>query len=425
MGTVIYLMVASITQNSEYDGYWITDGYGMYLDIKNGKVTSYQISNETILKSPLLNGRIRNGVLRSYLSNYNIIKQTEVLFFEDQVSGHVFKAHSIDRSPQELKDERQKDNPYYNFQVFWDSFNEYYAFFDLYGVDWKEQYDKYYPKITKDLRNDELMTILVEMIEDLNDDHVSIEYNDEELSPYKDKPKWLKGSSIKELVEVVDQQYVKHMTYLLKRRIRYGWLNERIAYMNLALMASDINQNNSLEALIPNFEKALKELQHSQTLVLDLRFNQGGHDAVSLAYASYFADQKRLVFRKHGRNKEKYTELVNKYIEPNGRVFYEGNIVILTSGATVSAAEIFLLAMEQLPNVKIVGEETAGFYSDTLPRILPNGATFNLSSERYYTPEGQLLEGKGIQPAVHIAIDLSAQQQGKDPALDWILENYR
>jgi hypothetical protein len=41
-------------------------------------------------------------------------------------------------------------SPVYNFEVLWPTFNEQFAFFDLYNVDWQAQYNQYRPRVTAD-----------------------------------------------------------------------------------------------------------------------------------------------------------------------------------------------------------------------------------------------------------------------------------
>lgn len=72
--------------------------------------------------------------------------------------------------------------------------------------------------------------------------------------------------------------------------------------------------------------------------------------------------------------------------------------------------------------ITVIGETTAGYYSDAIPKILPDGFEYSMSTERYYWNDGTMLEGKGIVPDVVIPIDLEAVKQGKDIALDWILQ---
>ena len=63
------------------------------------------------------------------------------------------------------------------------------------------------------------------------------------------------------------------------------------------------------------------------------------------------------------------------YVEPAGGVRYLKPVTLLTSDVTVSAAEIFTMAMRALPTVTHRGDTTFGALSDILAKPLPNGST--------------------------------------------------
>jgi carboxyl-terminal processing protease len=76
----------------------------------------------------------------------------------------------------------------------------------------------------------------------------------------------------------------------------------------------------------------------------------------------------------------------------------------MTSNVTVSAAEIFTMAMRALPNVTHVGQTTRGSLSDVLTKRLPNGWTVTLSNEVYLDAAGKAWEGLGIPPQTLIQV---------------------
>ena len=73
--------------------------------------------------------------------------------------------------------------------------------------------------------------------------------------------------------------------------------------------------------------------------------------------------------------------------------------------------------------VTIVGERTAGFYSDAIPRSLPDGFSYSLSNEVYYWYNDEMVEGQGIVPDVIIPVSMEAVNEGTENALEWILGN--
>jgi C-terminal processing protease CtpA/Prc len=74
-------------------------------------------------------------------------------------------------------------------------------------------------------------------------------------------------------------------------------------------------------------------------------------------------------------------------------------VYLLTSSLTVSAGEVFALAMSALPTVTVLGEPTQGILSDNLFHRLPSGWEVSLSNEVYETLDGRCFEGVGVPPA--------------------------
>lgn len=102
---------------------------------------------------------------------------------------------------------------------------------------------------------------------------------------------------------------------------------------------------------------------------------------------------------------------------------FEKPIVLLTSGMTASAAEIFTLMMRELPNVTLIGEPTSGEFSDIFSGILPNSWDFGLSNERYTATDGAVYEKVGIPPQQEVLITLEDIQAGRDAVLEAALEH--
>jgi C-terminal processing protease CtpA/Prc len=103
---------------------------------------------------------------------------------------------------------------------------------------------------------------------------------------------------------------------------------------------------------------------------------------------------------------------------PGSATALEIPAVVLTSSYTVSAAEIGLLALKELPNVTIIGENTAGALSDMMERQLPNGWEFSLPHQVYEAVDGTHFEGPGIPPDIAIPMNIEAFDQGRDRILE-------
>lgn len=69
------------------------------------------------------------------------------------------------------------------------------------------------------------------------------------------------------------------------------------------------------------------------------------------------------------------------------------------------------------PNVKIIGEHTAGMFSSMMGKKMPNGWEFSLSHEAHLAKDGNNYEGVGIPVDIEIANNKDNLTTGKDPVL--------
>ncbi|MTI29397.1 S41 family peptidase, partial [Xanthovirga aplysinae] len=139
----------------------------------------------------------------------------------------------------------------------------------------------------------------------------------------------------------------------------------------------------------------LEDLENSPSIILDLRFNGGGYDTVALKILSFFIDQPKHILSIKARKGNSFTQEQKYIIEPSPRVF-KGQVHLLTSSITASAAEVFTLGALSFPNIKRYGRSTKGIFSEVLWKNLPNGWEFSLSNEVFSDPAGNQYEIRGI-----------------------------
>jgi carboxyl-terminal processing protease len=123
------------------------------------------------------------------------------------------------------------------------------------------------------------------------------------------------------------------------------------------------------------------------SLVLDLRNNPGGFLDQALNVAQIFLPQGQVILTQKGRNGQ------------NDRVYKSSNpdpdrtpLVILVNDYTASASEIVAGAMQDHDRAMIVGQTSfgKGLVQSIIP--LPEGAGLTLTSAKYYTPSGRLIQ---------------------------------
>ncbi|WP_163991182.1 S41 family peptidase [Pyxidicoccus caerfyrddinensis] len=308
-----------------------------------------------------------------------------------------------------------------NFEVFWHTFAEQYALFDLYGVDWQSRYDTFRPRVTAATTDDELFTLLSELLEPLTDGHISLEAGERVFLP-KPHPEWV-DTHLEAVKQYVRAHYLGGPGVTVKAGERVAWqsLDAHVGYILLTGMAGftgdGTDEAADVEAAGRAIDEALAALGDKDALILDLRFNGGGYDAASMAIASRFTVVERVAFTKKARAGAGFTPSREYRFAPAGARRFTRPVYLLTSSLTASAAEIFTMAMSALPHVTVVGERTDGAHSDVLTRQLPNGWSFGLSNELYTAPDGEVYEKVGLPPDVAVSLDAPALAGGTDRIL--------
>jgi len=183
------------------------------------------------------------------------------------------------------------------------------------------------------------------------------------------------------------------------------------------------NVGRNLDAINEIMQSAMADLSATDALVIDVRINDGGEDAVSLAIASYFTDQRRLALTRVARSHAGDTAPVEAYIDSANETPYLNPVAVIAAPDTASAAEIFLMAMSSLPQVTLVGENSQGILSEIFARTLPNEWVVTLSNEVFTDSMGLNHEVTGVPPQVNApTFSLEAIAESRDAAIDAALE---
>ena len=138
-----------------------------------------------------------------------------------------------------------------------------------------------------------------------------------------------------------------------------------IGYLNVVTMgAFDADAApDDVTALEAARDEALGAFQGARAVIVDVSNNRGGYDSVSLRLAGRFASERRLAYTKVGFGARDVAPQAF-HVEPSPRVRYLGPVYLLTSDVTVSAGEVFTLALRALPNVRHVGTTCLLYTSD-------------------------------------------------------------
>ena len=159
------------------------------------------------------------------------------------------------------------------------------------------------------------------------------------------------------------------------------------------------------ENLARDLERALNDLKRQiggniPGLVLDMRGNRGGLLDQSVDVSSLFLDGGE-VLSSRGRTPED----TERYNAAAGQYDENMPIVVLINSGSASAAEIVAGALQDRGRAVVMGRRSFGKGSvQSVIPLMENGGALRLTTQRYYTPSGKSIQGRGIMPDILVAL---------------------
>jgi len=159
--------------------------------------------------------------------------------------------------------------------------------------------------------------------------------------------------------------------------------------------------------------KAILDLQQKgnlRGLILDFRENSGGFLTQAIQVASLFITNGVVVISKFSDGTEHY------YRDMNNQLTYRGPLIILTSRATASAAEIVAQALQDYGVALVVGDErTYGKGTIQSQTVTDNNASsfFKVTIGEYFTPSGKTPQINGVKADILLPGKLSEEHIGE------------
>jgi C-terminal processing protease CtpA/Prc len=126
-----------------------------------------------------------------------------------------------------------------------------------------------------------------------------------------------------------------------------------------------------------------------------------------------------------------YTSNATSKPRPINKNAFKGKIYVMINGGTFSASSIISSNLKGSKRATFVGEETGGAYNGTVAGIMP---TIKLPKSEVKITIGLMVispfyktavEGRGIFPDIEITRTINDYIDGKDPELNWILQDIK
>ena len=418
-------------------GYWERSGYGTILSVAGNELSVFEATSATC-------HLLDSGSVADLIGDFSVVRfDADQLQLSDSNFGIPAKFSRIETVPVVC------DDPIGNlateqFDHVWHTFNDYYAFFNEREVDWMGQYEQWRPTLSDQSSEEQLAEALIGMVTPINDNHVGLKFDGnsvfnpalpkgfvqalidefESQSSVTDEATYI-GDQLELWRADIQSTYLDSSFQTLQGEhaglLEWGVMGNTVGYLSINQLFAELEQSETKD--IQLFDEALDlilaDFADTQALVIDVRIAPGGRDAVAIAIANRFADTERLAATKATRTYLGEGASQSLIIRPSERTNYTQPIILITSGFSVSATEVFTLLMRSLPHVTHLGEPTNGALSDRLDKGLPNNWEFTLSNEVYRDINGNTFEVTGIPPSVAVPVlSKEARDRNEDSALN-------
>ncbi len=183
--------------------------------------------------------------------------------------------------------------------------------------------------------------------------------------------------------DIIKIQSVKHEVY------------DNVGYLRITSFTEQTE-----DGLIKSINEIENEHKQIKGFVLDLRSNPGGLLTQAVKVTDIFLKRGEIV-----STRSRDTKDIRRYRAKNKDLINGKPLVVLINGGSASASEIVAGALQDHRRAIIVG--TQSFGKGSVQTIIPfqrskegNVSGIRLTTARYYTPSGESIQGKGINPDI-------------------------
>ncbi|MDC8003959.1 S41 family peptidase [Aureisphaera galaxeae] len=410
-------------ENNSINGVWESVGSGWVLQIQDS--TQYSLYDITAISClPSRSAGLNEIESAISLENDTLSFKKGVMEYQFTRAEDLPELCAISLSP------TQKIDPLYNFEVFAATVKEHYAFMELNSLNWDALYLQQKTKLSEESTMAELYTVIEETLELLNDNHAYLEATDEvyemlaeeeEEEDNGEAPLEYGDFQVANLVagHHIDEDMTQD-SWLMKWGIMdddtgYVVVKAMWLYADLNIPQSLIDEVGFVDAYVETFHKmdegsyikkevqgvtsildrAMNDLKDTEQIIIDMRFNGGGQDAVSFEILKRFNPERRHVVTTKLKTEQGYSSEQRLYLDSTPKA-YTNPVFVLTSQQTGSAAEAFSICSMAVPHMKRIGTHTQGALSTALEKALPNGWVFSISNEVYMDTKNNSYENVGV-----------------------------
>ncbi len=189
------------------------------------------------------------------------------------------------------------------------------------------------------------------------------------------------------------------------------------------------------ETAAKEYLKNFNEISKAKAIIFDVRTNGGGSSNVGYQVLATITDKDFATSRAETRDyKPSYRawgRKENNFVfdayrqSANPQLQFKGQVIVLTSAQTYSAAEDFTVAFDTMKRGTIIGEATGGSTGQPLMIDLPGGGSARICTKKDSYADGKPFVGVGIQPQIVVHPSLADFRANRDTVLEAALKQIK
>ncbi|MCX4966979.1 S41 family peptidase [Streptomyces sp. NBC_00654] len=441
-------------RSSDIDGTWRSAGYGTVYVIKQNEhsgareLSGYENSGTSCVKGDAmtaLGGERDSGGAVSFGEDgdreLTVRRQGGHLLVQESGSvGHIrmnrlkVLPHCPSETPNDGPARRLK-----TLDVFWQNLSEHYPPYAHRRLDLRDR-ERDHATLKGGNTDRTLEALLRRTVRKLGDMHTGITWKGESsygLRPGTRDSADLTDADIEAARSAIKVRLGAELRPVIEGKVEYATgLPGGTGYLRITQLKELDGEESSYDDDLARFKRALDTVfiqgarDHWRGLILDLRLNDGGHDALGQELASRLTRHPHVAFKKRARDLSAlsgFTPYETVNVRPSRYPGFHGRLALLVSDLTVSAGETTAMTLlNRSPAPTLIGRDTQGIFSDQLSRTLPGGTSLDLSNEDYRNSAGQSFEGRGlpVDARFRTPVFTSAElEDGCDSALAMALDH--
>jgi carboxyl-terminal processing protease len=453
-------MIQKLSSGRPLEGVNKNDARGIQKDLTSfGRLRSLELVNREVKAKRTYTYRLTFSDVVGFL--------TIDLGAEDKLEGlHYWSELSL-KTRQEI------------FNTVWETINKEYFDPEFGGVDWAAARQRYAPQAASAKNDAEFQTVLAQMLQELKTSHLGItgaedfgaamsfpilwtglsfrDIDNEVVITriLKDSPAERAGlrlgSSIKKIDDAAVSSSRETFNQLYEKEIRrITFVDEQDVMREVELqnqlppsdqfekqqfgnstvhallesrrLAGDIGYIHFtvfLPALKTKLLAALESMRDAPGVIIDLRGNGGGSDALGNPMASALLGRETVL----GINRTRKGDIDWKSRRHKNP--YKGVVAILVDGDSGSESEAIAAGLQDAGRAVVIGKKTAGGVMDGKLKPLPAGALFLYPVGQSLTTKGVILDGRGVIPDIEVNLTRAELLKGRDSQLEAAIEYIR